>query len=420
LYQPFILVLLPVFLFVCWKIGRFYMNCSRELTRIEGMLNSPVLNLINETLPGNTTIRAYNFEDKYVDNFYSKTDRHFKVEFYLNGISQWYLLTLNFLSFVFLAFIVVLTLAHKEKFSAKIIGLLLTYSIVLQEDIIEFLSAFANFENTMTKMERCLSYTHLPSERPQEINLDALMKWPTAGRIEFVHFSAQYRPGTEIVLKNLNFVVAGGEHIGVVGRTGSGKSTLALVLFRILEPLQGKILIDGIDIGIIGLRKLRRSLTIIPQDSTVMNGTLRYNIDPVRRFGDEEIVAVLRKIGFNYIVDNNPSGLDQLISENGNNLSIGEKQLICITRAILRKSKIIVMDEATASIDYKTEEIIQHAIAELLKTSTVITIAHRIKTIVNSDKIIVLDNGSVVEFDSPKNLLNNKNSLFYSFYSKSI
>ena len=420
LYQPFSLVLLPVFLFVCWKIGRFYMNCSRELTRIEGMLNSPVLNLINETLPGNTTIRAYNFEDKYVDNFYSKTDRHFKVEFYLNGISQWYLLTLNFLSFVFLAFIVVLTLAHKEKFSAKIIGLLLTYSIVLQEDIIEFLSAFANFENTMTKMERCLSYTHLPSERPQEINLDALMKWPTAGRIEFVHFSAQYRPGTEIVLKNLNFVVAGGEHIGVVGRTGSGKSTLALVLFRILEPLQGKILIDGIDIGIIGLRKLRRSLTIIPQDSTVMNGTLRYNIDPVRRFCDEEIVAVLRKIGFNYIVDNNPSGLDQLISENGNNLSIGEKQLICITRAILRKSKIIVMDEATASIDYKTEEIIQHAIAELLKTSTVITIAHRIKTIVNSDKIIVLDNGSVVEFDSPKNLLNNKNSLFYSFYSKSI
>ena len=420
LYQPYSLILLPFFLFVCWKIGRFYMNCSRELTRIEGMLNSPILNLINETIPGNTTIRAYNFEDKYINNFYSKIDNHFKVEFYLNGISQWYLLTLNFLSFIFLAFIVIITLINKEKFSAKIIGLLLTYSIVLQEDIIEFLSAFSNFENTMTKMERCLSYTNLISERPHEINLDSLMKWPTEGSIEFIHYSVQYRPGTEIVLKNLNFVINGGEHIGIVGRTGSGKSTIALCLFRILEPLQGKIIIDGIDIGIIGLKKLRRNLTIIPQDSTVMNGTLRYNIDPIKIFSDEEIKNVLNKIGFNYIIDNNPNGLDQIISENGNNLSIGEKQLICITRAILRKSKIIIMDEATASIDYKTEEIIQHAINELLKNSTVITIAHRIKTILNSDKIIVLENGNVVEYDSPKKLLSNKNSFFYSFYSKSI
>ena len=420
LYQPFSLILLPFFLFVCWKIGRFYMNCSRELTRIEGMLNSPILNLINETIPGNTTIRAYNFEDKYINNFYSKIDNHFKVEFYLNGISQWYLLTLNFLSFIFLTFIVIITLINKEKFSAKIIGLLLTYSIVLQEDIIEFLSAFSNFENTMTKMERCLSYTHLISERPHEINLDSLMKWPTEGNIEFIHYSVQYRPGTEIVLKNLNFVINGGEHIGIVGRTGSGKSTIALCLFRILEPLQGKIIIDGIDIGIIGLKKLRRNLTIIPQDSTVMNGTLRYNIDPIKIFSDDEIRNVLNKIGFNYIIDNNPNGLDQIISENGNNLSIGEKQLICITRAILRKSKIIIMDEATASIDYKTEEIIQRAISELLKNSTVITIAHRIKTILNSDKIIVLDNGNVVEYDSPKKLLSNKNSYFYNFYSKSV
>jgi ABC-type multidrug transport system fused ATPase/permease subunit len=286
--------------------------------------------------------------------------------------------------------------------------------------MIEFLSAFSNFENTMTKMERCLSYTNLISERPHEINLDSLMKWPTEGSIEFIHYSVQYRPGTEIVLKNLNFVINGGEHIGIVGRTGSGKSTIALCLFRILEPLQGKIIIDGIDIGIIGLKKLRRNLTIIPQDSTVMNGTLRYNIDPIKFFSDDEIRNVLNKIGFNYIIDNNPNGLDQIISENGNNLSIGEKQLICITRAILRKSKIIIMDEATASIDYKTEEIIQHAINELLKNSTVITIAHRIKTILNSDKIIVLENGNVVEYDSPKNLLSNKNSFFYSFYSKSI
>ena len=151
-----------------------------------------------------------------------------------------------------------------------------------------------------------------------------------------------------------------------------------------------------------------------------MNGTLRYNIDPVKAFKDEDIIRVMKKIGFDYIINQNTDKLDQNISENGSNLSIGEKQLICITRAILRKSKIIVLDEATASIDYKTEEIIQNALKELLSNSTMISIAHRIKTVMNADKILVLENGEIIEFDTPQNLLNNKNSYFYDFYSKSL
>ena len=314
-----------------------------------------------------------------------------------------------------------MTLMHKTKFTPRIIGVILTYSLILQEDMIEFLSSFSNFENTMTKMERSLSYTKIISERAQTLTSDlALRDWPSKGEILFENYNVKYRNDTELVLKNINFHLKPGEHLGIVGRTGSGKSTISLCLFRILEAYSGKIYIDGVDISRVGLKKLRESITIIPQDSTLMDGTLRYNIDPVNCYTDKEITQVMKQIGFDYILTLNKEGLDQKISENGSNLSIGEKQLICITRAILRKSRIIVLDEATASIDYKTEEIIQKALNEILASSTMICIAHRIKTVMNADKILVLENGEIMEFDSPNNLLNNKNSYFYDFYSKSL
>jgi ABC-type multidrug transport system fused ATPase/permease subunit len=316
---------------------------------------------------------------------------------------------------------VVMTLMHKTKFTPRIIGVILTYSLILQEDMIEFLSSFSNFENTMTKMERSLSYTKIISERPQSFTSDlALRDWPSKGEVLFENYNVKYRNDTEMVLKNINFHLNPGEHLGIVGRTGSGKSTISLCLFRILEAFSGKIYIDGVDISKVGLKKLRESITIIPQDSTLMDGTLRYNIDPLSCYTDIEIKDVMKKIGFYYILNLNKGGLDQKISENGSNLSIGEKQLICITRAILRKSKIIVLDEATASIDYKTEEIIQKAMNDILKNSTKISIAHRIKTVMNADKILVLENGEIIEFDTPNNLLANKKSFFYDFYSKSL
>ena len=412
LYEKDCLIFLPIFIILCWILYRFYINCSRELNRIEGILNSPILNLVNETIPGTATIRAYNLQNKYIELFQNKVDEHYKLLYYINGTGQWYLLCLNLLSMLFLTYIVVMTLMHKNKFTPRIIGIILTYSLVLQEDMIEFLSSFSNFENTMTKMERSLSYTKIISERPQTLTSDlALRDWPSKGEILFENYNVKYRNDLDIVLKNINFHLKPGEHLGVVGRTGSGKSTITLCLFRILEAYSGKIYIDGVDISRVGLKKLRESITIIPQDSTLMNGTLRYNIDPVNAYTDKEIIHVMKKIGFDYIINLNKDGLDQNISENGSNLSIGEKQLICITRAILRKSKIIVLDEATASIDYKTEEIIQKALNEILTNSTMISIAHRIKTVMNSDKILVLENGEIIEFDTPKNLLSNKNRL---------
>ena len=238
----------------------------------------------------------------------------------------------------------------------------------------------------------------------------------------------------------MNFEIESNKKIGVVGRTGSGKSTICLCLFRILEPLTGTIYIDDQDICNIGLDLLRQNLTIIPQDPCLMAGSLRYNIDPLNRSTDEDILKVLKQVGLELEMDNKKSKeedkkenqeneekqekeeniLEKEIEQNGANLSVGEKQLVCIARAILRKTKIVVMDEATANIDMKTEEKIQNSLLTTMNNCTIITIAHRIKTIIDYDKILVLDNGEIKEFDSPKNLLSDENSLFYQLYSKSV
>ena len=421
LFQYQCLYSLPIFIILSFIISRFYMKCSIELNRLEGISNSPILNLINETISGKITIRAFNYQLLYIKNFQKIIDENYKIRFFMNGIYQWYLYCLNFLEFLFLCCLISISLLYKDKFSSKVIGLLLTYSIVLQDDMIEFLSSFSNFENTMTNMERCIGYTKIISENPQVLKCDrGLNNWPSKGEIIFDNLSARYRNNTEIVLKNISVSIKAGEHIGLVGRTGCGKSTLALCLFRLIEPLHGKIYIDDLDITSIGLKKLRENLTIITQESTILDGTLRYNFDPKGEHTDKEIYKVLKKIGFDDFVKKQPLHLSHVISENGSNLSIGEKQLICITRAILRKSKVVILDEATASIDFKHEEIVQKAIDQLLKTSTLISIAHRIKTVINSDKILVLENGEVKEFDKPDILLKDKKSYFYELYTKSL
>ena len=419
-YEPYSLLTIPVILFIGHKISTFYRNSSRELQRIESGKRSPVLNICNEVIPGTTTIRAFGYQQKYMSLFHEKVDEHLKMRIITNGCNQWYNMHLDLISFSFVAFLIAFTIFFKDKFTASAVAIIYTYCDRMKISLISGLRTLTFYENSMIGYERCMEYTKCPSEAPlKNVGDSKLNNWPDKGKIEFINFSVKYRPNTEIVLKNLNFVIQGQEKVGIVGRTGSGKSTITLCLFRILEATEGKILIDGIDISTLGLDILRHNLTIIPQDPALMEGSLRYNIDPLEKSEDEEIIKVMQKIGFDYIIKRDKEGLNQEIAEGGSNLSVGEKQLICITRAILRKSKIIIMDEATASIDYKTEEIIQKAVSEILTGSTFITIAHRIKTILNYDRILTLDNGKIVDFDTPKNLLNDKKSLFYELYSKS-
>ena len=420
MYQPLCLLYIPILGVIGYKVAMFYVKCSREIQRMEGVSRSPVLNIVNESIPGTTTIRAFRNENKYRELFYDRIDDQMKMSLISIGTSQWFDITLDFISFAFIASLMVFTMLFKENFASDSIGILLTYCINFQHVLAHWLYVVTGFENSMVSLERCLHYTKCPSEGELISENDrSLGEWPREGRIQFVNYSVRYRPDTEVVLKNLNFEIRSHEKVGIVGRTGSGKSTISLCLLRLLESLKGTIYIDGIDISTIGLSKLRRNLTIIPQDPSLMQGTLKFNIDPLGLYSDNEIIKVLRMIGFEYVVANHPQGMQQQIAEGGDNMSIGEKQLICIARAILRRSKIVILDESTANVDYHNEEVIQKVINEVFDKSTVITIAHRIKTVINCDRVIVLDNGEVVEFDSPKELVKSKKGVFYDMYMRS-
>ena len=422
IYDPLSILYMPIILILGFFITKFYLLGSRPLTRLEAISRSPILNTINETMPGYASIRAFNKEDNYLDKYYSRINDCFNINICLRGIKMWLQEMFKTLSIFYLIYLVVNICFKEDETTAQSVGITFTYSVVLQENLGWSFSIGADLENIMISLERCLQYTKIESEAPSIINPkdDELIKnkWPLKGDIKFKNYSVKYRPNTEIVLKNLNFEIKSNEKIGVVGRTGSGKSTICLCLFRILEPLEGTIYIDNEDITKIGLDILRKNLTIIPQDPCLMEGSLRYNIDPFDSKEDEEIVNILKKIGFEY-TESDEQILNRKIDQGGSNLSVGEKQLICIARAIIRKTKIVVMDEATANIDMKTEEKIQKALQYVLNNSTVITVAHRIKTIIDYDKILVLDNGKIIEYDTPQNLLKQEKSLFFELYSKS-
>jgi len=247
--------------------------------------------------------------------------------------------------------------------------------------------------------------------------------WPSDGRVVFNNFSPKYRDDCDLALNNINLEINSGEKIGIVGRTGSGKSSLVLALFRIIEAFGGKIEIDGENLRDIPLKKIRRSLSIVPQEPFLLEGTLKTNLDPLNLYSDNEIDEVLKNVKLYEMLEHNNTnqntvinGINTEIKEYGNNLSFGCRQLLCVARAILRKSKIILLDEATSSVDQKTEDIITNAVDNMFKDSTVITIAHRINTVKSCDRVIIMDQGEIVEIGKPDELIKNKNSKFYSLY----
>ena len=422
IYDQYSLLYMPIVFIVGYFVTTFFLKGSRPLTRIASISRSPILNVISETLPGNATIRAFEDELYYKEKYYDKINNSLNINLITRGTNIWFQEQFKFVSIIYLAYLVVRTIIDEDNTTAQQCSIIFTYSVLLQEYLGNIFNRCAFLENDMVSMERCCKYMTIVQEAPSFIpgkdNKLIEENWPQNGEIEFKNFSVRYRPGTEIVLKNISFHIQPGEKVGVCGRTGSGKSTICLCLFRILEAVSGQILIDNEDISKIGLDLLRRNLTIIPQDPCLLEGTLKYNIDPFNKNQNEDIIKILKDIGFEY-TEPDDKIMDKMIEQGGSNLSVGQKQLVCIARALLRKTKIVVMDEATANIDMNTEQIIQKALNLVLENSTVITVAHRIKTIINYDKILVLDAGEVKEFDSPNNLLKNENSLFHELVSKS-
>jgi ABC-type multidrug transport system fused ATPase/permease subunit len=313
-YSIWSLLAIPFLVVVDILATRFYIKGSRDLSRLDGITRSPTINLLAETLTGSITIRAYNFSNEFIKKFSLRLDNNHKVKQFVSGVTNWYGLHLDIFSFIFLLCFICSTIFMGDGFDTAELGIMLSYIINLQDNLSKLLNFGCTFENSMVSLERCLVYTKIKTEAPGELPGDAeIQNWPSKGEVEFKNYSVKYRPDTEIVLKNLSFRITGGEKIGVIGRTGSGKSTICLSLFRILEPLTGTIFIDGVDICQLGLKKLRSALTIIPQDPNLFAGTLRYNIDPLNLYTEQEIIEVMKMIDLFYMVENSKQGLKQKV-----------------------------------------------------------------------------------------------------------
>ncbi|XP_059079603.1 multidrug resistance-associated protein 1-like [Tigriopus californicus] len=273
----------------------------------------------------------------------------------------------------------------------------------------------SDVETNIVAVERVKEYTlTIAQEADWELPKKPPKEWPQEGEVSFEGYGMRYREGLDMVIKDINCHIKGGQTVGIVGRTGAGKSSLTVALFRLVEPAEGRIKIDGLDISQMGLHDLRKKLTIIPQDPVLFSGSLRINLDPFGVHSDGEIWDVLELAHLRTFVSSLEDGLEHPVSEGGENLSVGQRQLICLARALLRKTKVLILDEATAAVDLETDDLIQSTIRKEFKGCTVLTIAHRLNTIMDYDRIMVLDKGRIEEFDEPKALLGNQKSIFYS------
>ncbi|KAI1421363.1 multidrug resistance-associated protein [Xylaria sp. FL1777] len=435
-------------------VAMFYLRASRDLKRLESVNRSPLFQQFGETLSGVTTIRAYGDERRFIRDNLSRINKQLRPFIFLWGANRWLSFRTDLLGDLVAFFAGVFVIVSIGKIDPGSAGLSLSYAIGFSENMLWLIRLYAMNEQNMNSVERVKEYLDVEQE-PAAINEQNRPphNWPAHGSVEFIGYSTRYRKELDPVLKNVTFKIEPREKVGIVGRTGAGKSSLTLAIFRALEAETGKILIDDVDIGLIGLKDLRQAITIVPQDPTLFTGNIRTNLDPFDLYTDEEIFSALRKVHLigaseallpeavstqatttalaeeitsSDVGDTIATGastpsatnknifldLSSPVAESGSNLSQGQRQLLCLARAMLKAPKVLVMDEATASIDYNTDSKIQETIREL--NTTIITIAHRLATIVDYDKVLVLDHGAVVEYDHPHELLKKKTGTFRS------
>ena len=417
IYNKATLFFCPIIIISSVCLAKSYIRTGRTLMRLLRISFSPIMTILNESIKGVDIIRSSHMENNTIEKMYKKLDERYGISLYADGSLRWYNLRRSFSSQIFFSLILFYMVYYSNNYSAKSIAIILQTT----EDFINLLvnasMYISKLEISMIGLERCKTLLRIEAEKnPEKDNSDELEEknWPNEGKIKFIDFSVSYRPDTPLVLKDVNFEIKPGEKIGIVGRTGSGKSSLVLSLCRMIEPKMGKILIDDEDIKNIKLEYLRDKLSIVPQDPFLIESTVRDNIDPLNKYTDEEILEVMDDFGI--FKKMGKEKLNIKIKENGKNLSIGEKQLISFARAIIKKNKIIILDEATSSLDIETEKIIQKNMKYYFKDCTVITIAHHLQMVQGCQTILVMDNGQIVEKGSYSGLLNNKNSKFYSLY----
>ncbi|ESP02539.1 hypothetical protein LOTGIDRAFT_138232, partial [Lottia gigantea] len=435
----FLLAAIPlIILYYC--LQRFFRSTARELQRLDSVTKSPIFAHFSETLTGLQTIRAYKAQSEFRRRAMNIMDRNITPFLFLQTTNRWLGIRLDYMGclLVFVSAISSLTSGIKGQINPAFIGLSITYSLMMSGLLNWIVRTSAEVEMAMNAVERVLEYTNIPTENTnnegEEEEIDK--KWPEKGCVEFKDISLKYDSTLETVVQNIDLLIQPAEKasniqfsstgymnliqlttnfilIGICGRTGSGKSSLTLALFRTLDITAGQLLIDNHDVRNIPLPILRSRISIISQDPVLFNGTVRFNLDPSSTIEEDKLWSALEVVQLKDYISNLPQKLDAEISESGDNLSAGQKKLLCLARAFLRDSRIIILDEATASIDLETEKKLQDIIMDhSFKDKTVITIAHRLSTITKYDRIVVMETGQIIECDTPQNLLDDPDSNF--------
>ncbi|OAD09018.1 hypothetical protein MUCCIDRAFT_32834, partial [Mucor lusitanicus CBS 277.49] len=434
-------------------IGLFYLRISRELKRLNSVSRSPIYSHFTESLIGVTTIRAYGVEEQFMRTVYEKIDAFVAPFYFLWMSNRWLYCRIEFTGAFVTFFTGIFLILNIDHIDAGMAGISLFYARSFLEYIYWFIRQYTTVEMNLNSVERVQEYLELDQEPPATIEGHRPpAAWPTTAAIDVKDLVIRYAPELDPVLHGISFSTRAHEKIGIVGRTGSGKSTMALSFFRFLEASSGSISIDGIDISTIGIQDLRSQITIIPQDAVLFSGTIRSNIDPFEEHSDEAVWESLERAHLSKASDRlrkvqgygsgavtpksatsthtvnddenriSPiTSLNQQVSDGGSNFSQGQRQLLCLARALLKNSKLIIMDEATASVDFDTDTKIQTTIREEFTNSTLLCIAHRLRTVIDYDRILVLDQGHVAEYDTPYNLIakNTGTGIFKSMCEKS-
>ena len=430
----FVVALLPIVMMYA-MLQRFYIPTSREVQRIESVTRSPIYAGFSETVTGASVIRAFG----RIEHFIKDSDK----KIYINNCalvtqqlaSAWLAVRLDILGAGIVG--TASFLAVQGHVDAALAGLSITYALEITRFLKGATAMFSQVETQFNAVERVVEYSEkgisyqsqmesenmkwlMSPEAAAETDEDSKIaaSWPKAGAISINALELRYRPWLPLVLRGVSFEVASGEKAGICGRTGAGKSTVFLALYRLVEPTGGSICIDGVDISKLGLQRLRTSLAMVPQDAYMFSGSLRGNLDPFDDYTDAELWEAIDQVGLKQIITDLPGGLETNVADNGDNFSHGQRQLMCMCRALLRKASILMLDEATASVDHEGDMAIQKAVREAFRGKTVLTIAHRLHTIAEGDKIVVIDDGVVAEIGSPSELKDMDDGLFSSLLRK--
>eukprot|EP00435_Cladocopium_sp_Y103_P038944 s2393_g10.t1 len=420
---PIVFIIFVPVLFAYHWIQKVYRKAGREIQRLASKARSPIYQGVDEAIVGVTTIRAYDKQGYFMAQNERRVSRSLRLDFTQMGCQKWLGFRLKMLGSIVSTFVALLVVLHRylgplgRAISGPAAGLALRYAQQLSNAMEGILNNLTMAEQCLVAVERLNTYMEMEDEGSLESSDSLQPGWLADGSVRFENVVMRYREGTPLVLKGLSFEIPGGSSLGIVGRTGAGKSSLLQVLFRMCPLESGAVYLDGHDTSKMGLHTLRKSLAIIPQDPVGFTGTVRFNLDPFNQHTDHAIWQELEKVQLKTYFEGQEGQLQFLVAAGGENLSVGQRQLLCCARALIRGTRILVLDEATASVDFTTDSLIQNILRTEVKTKhlTTLTIAHRIQTVLGGDRVLVVADGQAAEFGPTEELRNNPQSMFYTF-----